>query len=288
MWQARSPSTRLPDCREQLPKAAPAPRAECRERLPKAAPAAPRFATRRLLPRGPFGLIESRDLQKEQYNARIVQIEQENAMLKGAIEQIMAEMAEMRSADKREASQPPQPASAETPMVVHRGALNAPYRACAYSRRTRKVNNLSQAVANHDLTLVTDPAFPTRIGNSCSRDTTPDLTLRTTTLVEKRRPQLSDAQRASIRVSPFPRNVHPHYNVGRRRARAVALLRHVRNEPHSVCFVDAARYGHSARFVAIVIDHKGLILNSASLKDPTPSKAEQAAIALALSDDSKS
>ncbi|KAM7293803.1 hypothetical protein ISCGN_023386 [Ixodes scapularis] len=45
------------------------------------------------------------------------------------------------------------------------------------------------------------------------------------TLVAERRHQLSDAQRASIQTSPFPRNLHPQHNVGRRRARAVALLR---------------------------------------------------------------
>ncbi|CAN7947105.1 unnamed protein product, partial [Ixodes hexagonus] len=42
----------------------------------------------------------------EQRNARIVQLEYENAALKGAIEQLRAEMAEFRSASKREASQP--------------------------------------------------------------------------------------------------------------------------------------------------------------------------------------
>ncbi|CAN7981704.1 unnamed protein product [Ixodes pacificus] len=108
------------------------------------------------------------------------------------------------------------------------------------------------------------------------------------TLVAERRHQLSDAQRASIQTSPFPRNVHPQHNVGRRRARAVALLRHVRDEHRSACFVDAAQYGRSARFAAVAIDHKGSILNSVSFKDSTPSRTEQAAIALALLDDSRS
>ncbi|KAM7314560.1 hypothetical protein ISCGN_004344 [Ixodes scapularis] len=108
------------------------------------------------------------------------------------------------------------------------------------------------------------------------------------TLVAERRHQLSDAQRASIQTPPFPRNVHPQHNVGRRRARAVALLRQVRDEPRSACFVDAAQYGRSARFAAVAIDHQGSILNSASFKDSTPSRAEQAAIALALLDNSRS
>ncbi|KAH6929127.1 hypothetical protein HPB50_023837 [Hyalomma asiaticum] len=56
------------------------------------------------------------------------------------------------------------------------GDCNAPRRAGGYSRTTRKGDNLSQAAANRDLTLVTDSAFPTRIGNSCSRDTAADLT----------------------------------------------------------------------------------------------------------------
>ncbi|KAG0418622.1 hypothetical protein HPB47_004699 [Ixodes persulcatus] len=72
------------------------------------------------------------------------------------------------------------------------------------------------------------------------------------------------------------------------RARAVALLRHVRDEPRSACFVDAAQYGRSARFAAVAIDHKGSILNSAPFKDSTASRAQQAAIALALLDDSRS
>ncbi|KAG0417941.1 hypothetical protein HPB47_005242, partial [Ixodes persulcatus] len=75
------------------------------------------------------------------------------------------------------------------------------------------------------------------------------------------------------------------HNVGRRRARAIALLRHVRDEPRWACFVDAAQYGRSARFAAVAIGHKGSIVNSESFKDSTPSRAEQAAIALALLDD---
>ncbi|KAG0436140.1 hypothetical protein HPB47_018122 [Ixodes persulcatus] len=62
-----------------------------------------------------------------------------------------------------------------SPLLVA-GDFNAPHRAWSYSRSTRKGDDLWQAAANHDLTLVTDPAFPTRIGNSCSRDITPDLT----------------------------------------------------------------------------------------------------------------
>ncbi|KAG0412376.1 hypothetical protein HPB47_010480 [Ixodes persulcatus] len=123
------------------------------------------------------------------------------------------EMVELRSARKCEASQPPQapkPAREETSMEVpvefnalearvgsleaRRGTMefcapanNEPsptenpasfgaQHLQAASPSTHKGDDLWQAAANHDLTLVTDPAFPTRIGNSCSRDTTPDLT----------------------------------------------------------------------------------------------------------------
>ncbi|KAM7284711.1 uncharacterized protein ISCGN_001805 [Ixodes scapularis] len=56
-----------------------------------------------------------------QHNTKIVQLEKENAALKGAIEQLGSEMAELRSARKCEALQSPQapkPARKETPMEV--------------------------------------------------------------------------------------------------------------------------------------------------------------------------
>ncbi|KAG0431042.1 hypothetical protein HPB47_022161 [Ixodes persulcatus] len=90
-------------------------------------------------------------------------------------------------------------------------------------------------------------------------------------LVAEQRHQLSDAQRARIQTSPFPRNVHPQHNVGRRRARAM---------PHSM----AARPG-SLPLPSIT---RNSIVNSVSFKDSTPSRAEQAAIALALLDDGRS
>ncbi|KAG0431043.1 hypothetical protein HPB47_022162 [Ixodes persulcatus] len=60
-------------------------------------------------------------------------------------------------------------------VAVLDGKFNA-LEARGYSRATRKGDDLWQAAANHDLALVTDPAFLTGIGNSCSWDTTPDLT----------------------------------------------------------------------------------------------------------------
>ncbi|KAH7957012.1 hypothetical protein HPB52_014327 [Rhipicephalus sanguineus] len=45
-----------------------------------------------------------------------------------------------------------------------------------------------------------------------------------------------------ILVPPLPRNMHPDYNQGRRKARAAALLKTAAAMPDSVAFVDAAKY----------------------------------------------
>lgn len=60
------------------------------------------------------------------------------------------------------------------PLVVV-GDFNAPYGLWGYIYDTTKGRNLWQDANEMDLTLVTDRAFPTRIGNSVNRDTTPDL-----------------------------------------------------------------------------------------------------------------
>lgn len=65
--------------------------------------------------------------------------------------------------------------AAGCPLVVA-GDFNAPHHEWGYHRVTAKGANLWRAASDYGLTLVTDPSFPTRIGNSCSRDTTPDLT----------------------------------------------------------------------------------------------------------------
>lgn len=107
------------------------------------------------------------------------------------------------------------------------------------------------------------------------------------TAVRERRCALDADTREAITVSPFPRNVHPQHNVGRRRARAAALLRSVAGDPRSVAFVDAAQYGSSDRFVAAVVDHRGNLLNAASVRGSSPALAEQVAVALALRDGSR-
>lgn len=63
-----------------------------------------------------------------------------------------------------------------SPLVIG-GDFNAPHHAWGYPRSTAKGNHLWQTINEFHLTLLTDPAFPTRIGNSVTRDTTPDLTL---------------------------------------------------------------------------------------------------------------
>lgn len=55
------------------------------------------------------------------------------------------------------------------------GDFNAPNQAWGYSRTLVKGRDLLQDATDLGLTLITDPADPTRIGNSVTRDTTPDL-----------------------------------------------------------------------------------------------------------------
>lgn len=64
---------------------------------------------------------------------------------------------------------------ARAPIVVA-GDFNAQHQAWGYLHTTRKGENLWQAAADLGLTLITDSNFPTRIGNSVSHDSTPDLT----------------------------------------------------------------------------------------------------------------
>lgn len=61
------------------------------------------------------------------------------------------------------------------PLVVV-GDFNAPHPAWGYGREVAKGRNLWMDAQQQGLTLVTDPAHPTRVGNSVCRDTTPDLT----------------------------------------------------------------------------------------------------------------
>lgn len=64
---------------------------------------------------------------------------------------------------------------ARAPIVVA-GDFNAQHQAWGYPHTTRKDENFWQTAADLGLTLITDSNFPTRIGNSVSQDSTPDLT----------------------------------------------------------------------------------------------------------------
>ncbi|KAH6941975.1 hypothetical protein HPB50_026069 [Hyalomma asiaticum] len=61
------------------------------------------------------------------------------------------------------------------PLVIA-GDLNAPNTEWGHSYNTAKGTRLANLAAELGLTLITDPRFPTRRGDSVQRDTTPDLT----------------------------------------------------------------------------------------------------------------
>lgn len=56
------------------------------------------------------------------------------------------------------------------------GDFNAPHVAWGYHKTNKKGTDVHNAAQHHQLTLWNDPQCPTRIGNSISRDTSPDLT----------------------------------------------------------------------------------------------------------------
>lgn len=65
---------------------------------------------------------------------------------------------------------------ADKQALVVVGDFNAPHAAWGYSLGNIKGRNLWADAQHERLTLLTDPQAPTRIGNSVSNDTTPDLT----------------------------------------------------------------------------------------------------------------
>lgn len=104
------------------------------------------------------------------------------------------------------------------------------------------------------------------------------------TLINDHEESLSETIRESFAVSPFPRNVHPHYNIGRRKARARAILKTVADSPSLAAFVDAAQIGQTSNFVSAVVDTNGALINAASVRQVSIDVAEQVAIALAMGD----
>lgn len=65
--------------------------------------------------------------------------------------------------------------AAEKEQLVVVGDFNAPHTVWGYQNCTRKGNALYSVTSDLELTLITDPDRPTRIGNSVCRNTTPDL-----------------------------------------------------------------------------------------------------------------
>lgn len=106
-------------------------------------------------------------------------------------------------------------------------------------------------------------------------------------MLAEREITLSREVRETFVVSPFPRNMHPQYNVGRRKARARAILQNAAENRESTVFVDAAQYGKSSTFALAVIDGNGELRSSASVRLATSAVAEQVAIALAMTDRSR-
>lgn len=64
-----------------------------------------------------------------------------------------------------------------TNSLVIVGDFNAAHPTWGYVKENPKGRRLAQAIANNHLTIMTEPEHPTRMGNSVSRDTCPDLTL---------------------------------------------------------------------------------------------------------------
>ncbi|KAH7964743.1 hypothetical protein HPB49_001112 [Dermacentor silvarum] len=82
------------------------------------------------------------------------------------------------------------------PLVIV-GDFNAPSPHWGYRKEERRGRKLAELISTMGLTIQTDPAHPTRIGNSVTRDTCPDLTL-----TNHQSPRTSDMQRGSIPRKP--------------------------------------------------------------------------------------
>ncbi|KAL1436418.1 hypothetical protein MTO96_049652 [Rhipicephalus appendiculatus] len=88
-----------------------------------------------------------------------------------------------------------------------------------------------------------------------------------------------------LRVCPIPKNMNPEHNKERRLTRAKALVDlHVREE--GAVYVDAAEYqGSSGAYAAVVVGAStGATKTAASVRTPEAPRADQVAIALAVSD----
>nr|XP_054917471.1 uncharacterized protein LOC129380469 [Dermacentor andersoni] len=96
-----------------------------------------------------------------------------------------------------------------------------------------------------------------------------------------RRP-LSKLAREGIKVEPVPRNIHPIYNEGCRRARTRTIFRQIDPYGADAFFVDATKCGSKYRFAISVVDARGTLISAASIYTKHMNEAEETAIALAL------
>ncbi|KAH7968254.1 hypothetical protein HPB52_007187 [Rhipicephalus sanguineus] len=86
-----------------------------------------------------------------------------------------------------------------------------------------------------------------------------------------------------IRIPPLPKHMHPQNDHERRRARAIALTKNHRDDPHAY-YVDVAKYPHmkNAYAAAVLRASTGEITSAGSIRCKTPAQAEEYAIALAM------
>ncbi|XP_037518278.1 uncharacterized protein LOC119395057 [Rhipicephalus sanguineus] len=85
----------------------------------------------------------------------------------------------------------------------------------------------------------------------------------------------------ALYIKPLPKNMHPIHHEGRRKARARNL--HVPyGEYKSAVYTDVAEYKDKDAFAIVVVDRRGRLVASGSVKTRSSETAEEAAIALAI------
>ncbi|KAH6935147.1 hypothetical protein HPB50_003539 [Hyalomma asiaticum] len=84
-----------------------------------------------------------------------------------------------------------------------------------------------------------------------------------------------------LAIDPLPKNMHPEHHPSRRAARASALWRKFGRQP-AVAYVDAAPYRHYAAHAPAVYDNSLRPTITASVCTSTSVEAEEAAVALAI------
>ncbi|KAH6944269.1 hypothetical protein HPB50_002528 [Hyalomma asiaticum] len=87
--------------------------------------------------------------------------------------------------------------------------------------------------------------------------------------------RVNAASQSFENVSSFPRNMHPQYYPGRRKARAATLLKMAAAMPDTVPFVDTAQYVNFKHFVAAVTSLQGEHLTSLTLPNTDADRTEQ-------------